>query len=62
MTTNVLNFPTKPVNATAPRPVSLTAQVVDIADYRERARRLRLATGVYFVSRLVSSADAPTAA
>ena len=51
MLSNVLQFRSRQTSAPAAAQLAQSAEVISLAAYRNRARRLRTATGVYFVSR-----------
>jgi len=59
---NVLPFPTRPAEVSKAKATHGPAEVVDFMRYRVRARCLRLATGVYFVSRVDMTPEDYTAA
>lgn len=59
---NVLPFPIRPAEASKAKAPHGPAEVVDFLRYRARARCLRLATGVYFVSRAEMNPEDYTAA
>ncbi len=62
MQSTILHFPSRqtPVRHAAPR--NQSAEVISLSEYRNRARKLRTATGVYFVSRVLAYPDGCTAA
>lgn len=62
MHSNILPFPSRQTSVCNTAPRKQSGEIISLSEYRSRARKLRTANCVYFVSRVLAQPEGCTAA